>query len=489
MKRTRGFLVFSILVGAVVLGGVWAQTAKDVSFPIAGNYLISLPRIINTPTIIRAEQLFVAIPNCVEVRKLDESSDLPHIWNGTTCEVGPLAAGVEANAAACSSACFCIDTSEGKAYGVEVSAPGALNMTGSDGTLVIQLEAAGAVGSLSGTNQISLPFATPLASASELLADIETAVGANSVALVARLVAASGTLESYPFTDFAIVPGDGYQVQMNTTGTYIPSTFGGGGPVDFQGLTNSPLGNAVLNIDDSGNLVVSNIGATGNDGVRVENPNFGSRTAHEDWEELGIIATNDIDPLGSLGDGSRMNMSSSALTVARGLVQVSVELLKNGGFIEVRPDFSAVGSSRFTYEVLNGSIVVARVTGQNSPATGGTPVLSSDWPTRQAFSEFQWSAAVSITLPGLASVTGNELRIFPEAPSQAIADVAFFELTATSIPSITITQESFLGEPRRSIPTLWQSGAVALALLLLGSAAYALRRRRSTGGAGPGLGG
>jgi len=119
--------------------------------------------------------------------------------------------------------CFCINPGEG----VEVrlsSTPGVLRILGADSDPTILLTA----GATSEVYLISLPYAAAIATASDLLADIGTAI----VSEVRKRVPATGAIQVYrtsgPGTvNFSVVPGEGYEVVVRpgVTYYYIPSVY------------------------------------------------------------------------------------------------------------------------------------------------------------------------------------------------------------------------------------------------------------------------
>jgi hypothetical protein len=304
--------------------------------------------------------------------------------------------------------------------------------------------------------QISIPFQTPLVTAEDLINDM-TADGATVVS-VARYLTSTDALEVYTGVTgipFPLSSGMGYQVQVSTGATYTPTY-----QLVFDGFVNTPLGQAELAIVDN-ELVVSNIGASGEDGFRVDNPGFGGfagssssfkrkaaenddfqiLSSHEDWEEMGIYATRDIDPGAPLGSSIEATSLVTlepivALAQGGGSSQITVTLTKTAPGITILPDFSAAGSTTYTYSVFNGAIMTDTVSGQSAA------VLAADWPVRNAFSEYSWDGAVTITLPGSTPVVGDRLEILPESPTMMIMDVEALEVRLASIPVLQVGQES-----------------------------------------------
>jgi hypothetical protein len=82
------------------------------------------------------------------------------------------------------------------------------------------LDTTGSNSSATGTNTLALPFnqQTSLAMAS----DLNTDIGASNVISIAKFLRSSDGLFAYPTDgDFALVPGEGYRVQVSSNVDYI----------------------------------------------------------------------------------------------------------------------------------------------------------------------------------------------------------------------------------------------------------------------------
>jgi hypothetical protein len=91
-----------------------------------------------------------------------------------------------------------------------------------DPSAVIQLEAAGPA-SNSGTNLYAPPYHSTSSTASALFAEL----GAANVQNIARYNTATDAFQVYTFgqPDFALVPGESYQVKMGSTLAFSPSHY------------------------------------------------------------------------------------------------------------------------------------------------------------------------------------------------------------------------------------------------------------------------
>jgi len=198
-------VVVSITVLLLVVFPAWSVLQAEIVFPTPGNYLISLPGHVCSPTLTDAEDLLDAIPNASQVGRLDITTDGLVSYNGV----------VGTN--------FALVPGEG--YLVTMSSAGTGDIEGVDVPIPFNLYGPGGAGSVSGANYISLPATTTLVNADALLTDINTAAGGTPVVLVARYLTASSNFEAYDGVsgvNFPIVPGEGYLVQMSSDFVYTP---------------------------------------------------------------------------------------------------------------------------------------------------------------------------------------------------------------------------------------------------------------------------
>ncbi|MCP3982208.1 MAG: S8 family serine peptidase [bacterium] len=206
---------------------------RRIDFTGAGRFVISLPKTVQSPSLNRAEDLLGAISAGVRVSKYVPSTDQYYSWNGSQCALCDTpdscgATAVEPGAAICSSSCFCIDTTEGLAYWVDVSAATSLDMDAGDGdttTTLVGLDP----GPGNGVNWISIPYDSPLINAEDLINDVNTQAGAAVTNAVGRYDCATGAVVSYTGTsgvNFDLEPAEGYRVVTSTTVSYTAASSG-----------------------------------------------------------------------------------------------------------------------------------------------------------------------------------------------------------------------------------------------------------------------
>jgi hypothetical protein len=213
----------------------------------------------------------------------------------------------------------------------------------------------------------------------------------------------------------------------------------------YQGLTNTSLGNATL-AASNGTLIVSNLGSSGQDGVSIAWPPSLSGL-DVTWQSL--------DPSNTLPVGAYIqeDIIGTAGAITNGLLG-TVTMTKlcatcganNGSNYVISADFSPIGVSNYTVQAYLQGVLVAQATNQPGPAvaysdfwgdSGCTPPSAVtgggwDWETN-----LTGGSLPLVTIAGLAGVQCDQLYIVPENVS-GISTA--FQLTASGVPSLTITE-------------------------------------------------
>jgi hypothetical protein len=197
-------------------------------------------------------------------------------------------------------------------------------------------------------------------------------------------------------------------------------------------------------------LTVSNMGSSGDDGVEAEcvPPAIKVDTS---------ISVLDGAPGYSLDYSAHVETAGAELF----LVQSKVRELTVGP-LELSVDFSALGSSSQTVEVLLADTVIASLSGQVGPVgeTTDTPdCLIWDIQDGCAHSESEWDPPVVIDVHGLGPVTADGLRVTPEiiaagGGAPILESIPEVSLTGENINSFTITGETLVVAP----PCPWDCG-------------------------------
>ena len=221
----------------------------------------------------------------------------------------------------------------------------------------------------------------------------------------------------------------------------------------FQGLTNTPLGNAsivvaccVSNLGSGGQdglaLIITNLGSSGQDGVSVTLPaNLTALDVH--WEPLDVSNTL---PVGAYIQEQAVGMANGAIGVL-GTIAVTKQGTTGTTSYGLSANFSPVGASNFTVQAYLNGVLVAQATNQPGaslaafpwqwiPSTGGFIYAGMGaW-----IPYVDWGSAISVSVAG-ANVTCDRLFIIPENVTTASAPTAF-RITASQVSSLTIASEN-----------------------------------------------
>jgi hypothetical protein len=143
------------------------------------------------------------------------------------------------------------------------------------------------------------------------------------------------------------------------------------------------------------------------------------------------------------------------------LVQSKVRELAAGP-LELSVDFSALGSTSQTVEVLLADTVIASLSGQLGPVgetTDNPECIIWDIKDSCAHSESKWDPPVVVDVNGLGPMTADGLRVTPEfiagaGGSPILESILEVSLTGESMNSFTITGETLEVAP----PCPWDCG-------------------------------
>jgi hypothetical protein len=215
-------------------------------------------------------------------------------------------------------------------------------------------------------------------------------------------------------------------------------------PLSFQGLANSPLGNARI-YSQSNELVVSNIGSTGTDGVSLDLSGF----------HFGTL---------SLEEGASSGYPSSVYLRVYGEVNGATnQFIGTLGCMDASPsnmeysvDFGSIGGVANTVLVYDGSNLVATahgVTGAVASVTGPeganqlTPYATDGG---QVWAVVDLPSRSEITLPGSPAVLGTRLAISPEANK-----LTFYNSPIIVAPHVTIGWPKWAPWYKATLPPPW----------------------------------
>jgi hypothetical protein len=252
--------------------------------------------------------------------------------------------------------------------------------------------------------------------------------------------------------------GSGYGTNIFSSGVWAPADptagvgeavwiapSGGGGPttvptnsfVIYKGLLHASVGSATLTVA-SNRLDIGNLGSSGQDGVAIALPSM------VDWEAKWL----DLEENGPLPIGAYLQESliGSAGTVTNGILGTLTTTKMGTSNYLITVDFSPMGVSNFTVAVYNGTNLAGQVPGVGN----GVAMAIPEWTVSVHIYLRPFRiigdgslAGVSIDPTGAAlTATGNNFAFIPdEAPPAGIVPSGF-QIQASEIPSLTITNES-----------------------------------------------
>ena len=190
-------------------------------------------------------------------------------------------------------------------------------------------------------------------------------------------------------------------------------------------------------------LTLGNIGATGDDGVRVNVVNGEALEQTWHWR----------DP-SSIPDGAVLRIAAvGTLHAVPGIEFASIAFEDIGADLAVRTEFAGVGATSRTVAVFNGGALVGQVTGQTSAIAA--MLDDEDWPrglTADArVADFgghtgfiaRWDAAVTIAITGGPTVVGDKLAVVGDSQLDVPLDIAAVPDYVEGIP---VLQFIFIGQ-------------------------------------------
>ena len=219
------------------------------------------------------------------------------------------------------------------------------------------------------------------------------------------------------------------------------------------GLPHTPLGAAQLALDPNGNLVVSNIGSSGQDGVTTT---FGDAGLHSHWLRVGD--PNNL-PAGAFVENAVYGIVNGVPNQLIGRIRHQ----KNGDHFDVSADFSAVGATAYRVDFYSGSVLVGT---QNAASQGGSTQLYSAYhqpdpnnpsDPNNALFDMEWPVGGSSEpnqpiSDGIVTYDGRiygewrwldaaNVHVYGGSPSFTIAP-QFGNITAGNINTLTFMDES-----------------------------------------------
>ena len=208
------------------------------------------------------------------------------------------------------------------------------------------------------------------------------------------------------------------------------------------GSPHGALGNAQLDTAP-GRLIVSNLGSSGQDGVRISLGEADSFDAA--WDPLDPAST---APLGSFLSASAIGSIAGVPELDLGRLDVTKTASSPDGF-EVTADFTAFAGPTERVQVLQGGTIVLDLPGNS------LPILTTTWPCGLGKLGGQTECIVgkydpltSFTVQGIV-VQGDELRVLAEGASGQVEFKSDFLVQAGELDQVVFTSNL---PSRRSAP-------------------------------------
>jgi len=207
-----------------------------------------------------------------------------------------------------------------------------------------------------------------------------------------------------------------------------------GATTTFAGLPNTALGGASMSLDLNNHLVISNIGASGLDGVSF----FLGQAQFGELDFGSVLALSPGAFVQASAIGSLNNVPGQTIGTIR-FTGVS------GGNTNVQFDLSAVGNQGPDWIVYNGATQVFRGTVPgNSVEVAGT--MSPDWIPFQpqganAAATVFLRQKLPISIPGGPTVTGDRIVAFVENLNVSPDWISEISVTGANLSSFTLEEE------------------------------------------------
>ncbi|HYH47244.1 MAG TPA: hypothetical protein VEG34_16305, partial [Thermoanaerobaculia bacterium] len=207
------------------------------------------------------------------------------------------------------------------------------------------------------------------------------------------------------------------------------------------GLRHVPLGDARLAADRNGNLRVSRLGSSGEDGVAVE------LGAAQGWDADWL----DLNPAGTAPDGASLSLTFVGRVDGAPRQEMAVLRAEDiGETMEISVDFSALGASSTVIEVRDGGPegrLVAHVEGGTGPVAQRIqfPFYGhiGPLPGGGISIDFGWRGFKNkISITGGPTVEGDYFCIMPADVTARAGALSRIELRTSGIPELTLTGES-----------------------------------------------
>lgn len=239
------------------------------------------------------------------------------------------------------------------------------------------------------------------------------------------------------FTPISPTSLPAFVTQLDVTASDVPSIELTGAFIGQFNNSHAASGEALVsgNKSEVKNLVVSNLGSSGQDGISI------STAAVDSFD----ITFDPIDETGMAPTGAQIAVEAFGTVSGQAYQDLGIiELTKSASAsIEVAVDFNSIGSPTHHVQVFNNGTLVA-----DFPGHSGLAATVDHWPykigklggTTECFVCCH-DGDVLFSIDS-SSFVGDELRVLAEGTASAVQDKTEFLVTAKELESLTIIGES-----------------------------------------------
>ena len=234
--------------------------------------------------------------------------------------------------------------------------------------------------------------------------------------------------------------------------------------VVYNGLANTTLGNAQLELGDKDTLLVTGLGSSGLDGVSVDLGGAESWGATVMQLPTAALPNGAFMKVAAYGGGSFGESSLFGTLVATDV----------GELLQLTFSFPGSDDSEVPYTaalLLNGELVdiasdiigpAAVVDPKGCGSAGGPPRVTPPlWGPECTVIKFQAAAPIVVELVGREPVLANEIIALPQLPVPVPVAFSHLEITASNIPWLVVLNETATATPPGCAADLDGDGTVA----------------------------
>lgn len=231
--------------------------------------------------------------------------------------------------------------------------------------------------------------------------------------------------------------GPGWHHAFEIIGT-IPE----GAPRDAHGLRHFPDGGAEVTVNESGDLVIFNIGSSGEDGTSIV---LGA--ASEGWS--GTLSHGLLPNSASVAANQVGTVSGTPDLPVGGITAV----VDGGGAVNIKPSLDGLGASTYTLYLYNGGGDPVYTEENIDPADDKASVGSDEFmsytlsnsidaSTENITMAVEFGAAVTVSVPVFGDFLADRIEFVPEGGTAGLESVSTLALRLNDTGDVSITAET-----------------------------------------------